>query len=347
MSRKKTAFYAALCLFLSAIEYAIPKPLPFLRLGLANLPIILALETLAFKEMILLIFLKIIGQALISGTIFSYIFVFSAAGSIASALTMICLHRVLKKSSLVSNITYSLSGALANNLAQILCSQVLIFGDNTKYIAPLLLVSGVITGLLLGIFTNKFVESSSWYELMQKTEYQGSEPVLKQNELAVKYKKANVFFMVSCILSIVTLLLLDKVWIKWIIACTFLLVLEIKKKGKVKVFPSIIIVLSVTLFSLLDPSGKILWKCGILQITQDSLLGGLKKSANLVGMVYISQIFVSRKKSLPGKLGKFIDLVFAYFEQLTEVKLSFGKKNFISVVDNHLLSIWNYVNEQE
>ena len=41
-----TAWFGALCFFLSAMEYMIPKPLPFLRLGLANLPIMLAVEVL-------------------------------------------------------------------------------------------------------------------------------------------------------------------------------------------------------------------------------------------------------------------------------------------------------------
>lgn len=44
MRSRLVAFFAALCLFLVAVEYAIPKPLPFLRLGLTNLPVILSLQ---------------------------------------------------------------------------------------------------------------------------------------------------------------------------------------------------------------------------------------------------------------------------------------------------------------
>ena len=53
--RNVTAFFAALCLFLSAIEYVIPKPLPFMRLGLANMPIVLALYVLKRKELCVLV----------------------------------------------------------------------------------------------------------------------------------------------------------------------------------------------------------------------------------------------------------------------------------------------------
>ena len=35
--QRLVALAAAVCLFLASIEYLIPKPLPFLRIGLANL----------------------------------------------------------------------------------------------------------------------------------------------------------------------------------------------------------------------------------------------------------------------------------------------------------------------
>src|SRR5574344_1307237 len=152
------SFFAALCMFLSAVEYAIPKPLPFLRLGLANLPILLAIKKMRRRDVWALILLKILGQSFISGTLFSYIFVFSAAGSFASGLMMLFVYDVCyvvekqKGKQLISDIGLSLSGALANNAAQLICAQCMMFGSNTKYIAPILLTTGCITGLALGFF---------------------------------------------------------------------------------------------------------------------------------------------------------------------------------------------------
>ena len=80
---KYLSFSAALCMFFSMIEYAIPKPLPFLRLGLANIPFILGLFKLKKREYFFLVLLKVIFQSLISGTFFSYIFVYSLFGSFA------------------------------------------------------------------------------------------------------------------------------------------------------------------------------------------------------------------------------------------------------------------------
>ena len=116
MRSRLVAFFAALCLFLAAVEYAIPKPLPFLRLGLTNLPVILSLQTMHRRETLLLVLLKIVGQGILTGTIFSYVFAFSAAGSIASALTMLTLYAAGKRA--VSAVGLNLAGALANNLAQ-------------------------------------------------------------------------------------------------------------------------------------------------------------------------------------------------------------------------------------
>ncbi|MBO7047322.1 MAG: Gx transporter family protein [Spirochaetia bacterium] len=159
--KKLLPFLAALCLFLAAVEYAIPKPLPFLRLGLANLPVIVAFFLLPSRDIYKLILLKIIGQALITGTLFSYIFAFSAAGSLASGLTMMGVHRLFKNR--ISCIGLSLAGAAANNLAQLAVARLILFGSATKYIAPILLISGAVTGLLLGIFTQIFIEKSKWF----------------------------------------------------------------------------------------------------------------------------------------------------------------------------------------
>ena len=159
--KKLLPFLAALCLFLAAVDYAIPKPLPFLRLGLANLPVIVALFLLPSRDIYKLILLKIIGQALITGTLFSYIFAFSAAGSLASGLTMMGVHRLFKNR--ISCIGLSLAGAAANNLAQLAVARLILFGSATKYIAPILLISGAVTGLLLGIFTQLFIEKSKWF----------------------------------------------------------------------------------------------------------------------------------------------------------------------------------------
>lgn len=171
-TEKKLAFLTALCLFFSAVEFAIPKPLPFLRLGLANLPIILSLFILTPPQTVLLIGLKIFVQNLITGTLFSYTILFSITGSFASGLAMLLLFRNFYakpqsngKAPLISLVGISLAGSLFNALGQLLVSYLLIFQENTKYIAPMLLGLSLVTGLLLGLFASNFARKSQWLKM--------------------------------------------------------------------------------------------------------------------------------------------------------------------------------------
>ena len=153
----------ALCLFLSAIEYLIPKPLPFLRIGLANLPLMLALDILSFPSYLALVCIKIFGQALITGTLFSYVFLFSLAGTFLSAFLMFFLRRLFGR----ERITFSgigTAGAMVSNVSQLALAWFFIFRENVRYIAPPFLAAGLITGVLLGVFCNVFTSRSKWYQ---------------------------------------------------------------------------------------------------------------------------------------------------------------------------------------
>lgn len=166
---KTVTFFAALCLFLSAVEYAIPKPLPFLRLGLANLPIMLAFGKLRFKHITLLVILKTFGQAIISGTLFSYVFLFSVSGSFAACFGMSLVYYLFiwkKQIPLASYIGMGLAGALFNTVAQFFVSTLIFFGTGASFIAPILFCNGTITGLLLGFFAQHFVSKSKWYAML-------------------------------------------------------------------------------------------------------------------------------------------------------------------------------------
>ncbi len=168
--RFRLTFFSALCLFLSMVEYAIPKPLPFLRLGLANLPILLAFSKLRPKDVAALVAVKTVGQGLISGTLFSYVFLFSTAGSSAAAMGMGLVYYGFVRGRarpLAGLVGMSLSGSLCNSAAQLAVARHLIFDSATNYIAPILLCSGMTTGLLLGIFAQGFVTHSRWYASLE------------------------------------------------------------------------------------------------------------------------------------------------------------------------------------
>ena len=158
---KIIALLAASCLFLSTIEYIIPKPIPFLKLGLANLPILIALNILNSREILKLTILKILGQGLIQGTLFSYIFLFSVVSSLASVFAMLVLNHICQTS--ISLIGLSVIGSIASNLSQLMLARLVIFGESAWLIAPFLLISGTISALILGIVANNYIDQSEWY----------------------------------------------------------------------------------------------------------------------------------------------------------------------------------------
>lgn len=158
--KKNLALLGACCLFLSAVEYMIPKPLPFMRIGLANLPLMLALDIFPLSSFFVLVCIKVFGQALITGTLFSYIFLFSVAGTFSSALLMYTLRRFGREN--ISFIGIGVTGAMVSSMAQLALAQVFIFKENVRYIAPPFLAAGLVTGILLGVFCEVFIRRSKW-----------------------------------------------------------------------------------------------------------------------------------------------------------------------------------------
>jgi len=163
--RRLRAFLGALCLFLATLEYLIPKPLPFFRLGLANLPILLSLAVLSPRDILVLLLVKAVGQGLVNGTLASYVFLFSLAGSLASGTMMIVAHRLGGRR--ISLIGVSVVGALASNVVQLTLSIVFFFGPAAWSIAPLLLGAGTVSGALMGVFARRFALRSEWYAALK------------------------------------------------------------------------------------------------------------------------------------------------------------------------------------
>lgn len=159
--RDMIALLGACCMFLALVEHMIPKPVPFLRIGLANLPILVSLGVLNPAHVLLLVLLKVLGQALVNGTLFSYVFLFSAAGSISSALIMLAVSRLPDR--VVSLVGISISGGLASTVAQLGLASLLVVGRSALFIAPIFLAVGFVTSVALGLIASAFCSTSRWY----------------------------------------------------------------------------------------------------------------------------------------------------------------------------------------
>lgn len=117
--------------------------------------------------------------------------------------------------------------------------------------------------------------------------------------------------------------------------------LNLAKNGKVKLLPSFIVILFVTLFSLLNPVGLVLFRIGDFPVTQTALLIGLRKGLILTGMVMISKTAVSRGLSVPGALGETVGEMFGFFDRITAEKVKLVPGKIIEAIDSRFLEIYD------
>jgi len=170
------AILGAVAMFFSTLEFLIPKPVPFFRIGLANIPILLIIRSFRYRDILALTALKVIGQGLINGTLASYVFLFSLFGSFTSVLVMIGLCRLGRGR--VSLIGISTAGALASNTVQVVLSVLFIFGPTSWIIAPPFLILGTVAGVFVGVVAEYFLGFSRWVSLLTSDYHQivGTEP---------------------------------------------------------------------------------------------------------------------------------------------------------------------------
>lgn len=331
------AMLGAFALFLSTIEYMIPKPVPFMRLGLANVPIMMALELLSPGNFVLLVLLKVVGQALVNGTLFSYIVLFSFGGTVSSSLVMFCLYRYVRK--YLSFLGISIAGALASNGVQLLLSGCIMFGASAWLIAPPFLIMGFITSIVLGLFVERFVHSSAWFSLQCSRGSGSGGGVPETGRIDSRpHARRRDPRLISGMLVLPALLLQPT------LTGTALLTLASISMAlfhgrRFRIVPNVLVLLSVTLANLLQANGLVLVTLWGFSVTAGALAIGMKKALTLIGLIYVSQFMVSGRPSLPGAIGSLISLQLYYFERITEIWERPGRGGLIAALDRLLFAL--------
>ena len=335
MNKKQDALapvFGALCFFLSAIEFVIPKLLPFLRIGLANVPLMLALDVLSFPAFLLLTMIKILGQAFISGTLFSYLILFSAAGTMGAALTMYALHKIPRKA--LSLVGISIAGAFVSNCIQLFIGRFFIFGEGIRYIAPPFLLIGTITSLLLGMFCESFKAESEWYAHIRDAD----SPLDVQLPEDAKPAAHPYLRLITGITLLAALLFIPGLPAKAVIFCAGL-ILCLAEKQKIHWIPLYVSTLGIVVCHLFIPIGKELFSIGNFPLTSGALLNGLEKAVVLQAMIFISRWTLQVRIKIPGLLGMMLDDSLYIFKQLLEFKHKIQPRHLIASIDELLLGL--------
>jgi heptaprenyl diphosphate synthase len=132
------------------LELMLPRPLPFLKIGLANVFVLILLINHCVKIGLIVTVAKSLIGGFFSGLLISPTTLFSLGGSLAAFSIMFLL--VTSKIPF-STVGISISGAVFHNLAQIgLVYFVLIREKSLFLLIPLLMILGIITGSISGYF---------------------------------------------------------------------------------------------------------------------------------------------------------------------------------------------------
>ena len=342
----RLALLGSLCLFLSAIEYLIPKPLPFMRIGLANLPLLLALDIFAPGEFFLLALLKVLGQGIIGGTLFSYVFLFSLAGTFASATLMYLLRALLGKKRL-GFAGLGCAGAMASNGIQLILARYLIFGASLRYLIPPFLASGFITGIALGLICEYFCRHSRWYagteaELAETPPEVSAGTVLPEAAPVPKQRWDNIFnadelFAAGLLMALI--FLLSHSMPGRVAQFLFFCLLAGLSGKKINPFATLIFMAGIVFFNLLAPYGRVLAVFGPLRVTQGSLLAGLEKALSLEGLLMLSRACIRSDLRLPGTIGSLLGESFRILELMREKKGIIRRGHIIAGIDRLMLEM--------
>lgn len=137
-------------LLLFIFETYIPRPIPWLKFGLANIATLIALYWLGWKAALTVAVFRIFIGAFFTGMLFSPGFFLSFSGGFSATLIMIALFQLRS----VGLLTVSIAGALMHNIAQLFLAVYWLFANTVLwYLLPYLLLTALITGSITGGFS--------------------------------------------------------------------------------------------------------------------------------------------------------------------------------------------------
>lgn len=149
--KRKTALYGlmvALAFILSYVESLLPVVgIPGVKLGLANLVVLITLYLLRPRDALVISLLRIVLAGFTFGSPASMLY--SLAGGLVSLGVMVLCRRTDR----FSVLGVSVAGGVSHNLAQLAVAAAVLRTPQIVWYLPVLLLSGVLTGALIGITT--------------------------------------------------------------------------------------------------------------------------------------------------------------------------------------------------
>ncbi|MBR2189910.1 MAG: Gx transporter family protein [Eubacterium sp.] len=148
-----SAMFIALAMIFSYVETLIPVNfgIPGIKLGLANLVIMVGLFIMKPGEVLVISVARILLVGFLFGNGASILY--SLAGGLLSFLVMLLLIRFSR----FSILGVSIAGGVSHNIGQLTVAALVVQNIRMAYYLPVLIVSGAVTGFLIGLLSGRIV----------------------------------------------------------------------------------------------------------------------------------------------------------------------------------------------
>ena len=139
----------ALTIVIAIAESFIPSiGIPGVKLGLANIVILVILYELGILEAVVVNLLRVLVVGLVRGNIVSMGFLMSLTGAIMSLGIMILFYLLIKRFSIIG---VSVIGSVFHVTGQVLIAMIFLESIYVLYYLPIIAISAIITGVFVGI----------------------------------------------------------------------------------------------------------------------------------------------------------------------------------------------------
>ena len=152
------SIFLALSVILGYIESFLPSFVPGIKLGLANVIILITILYFSWWQALLLSAIRVFIVSLLVGSIFQFGFYVSLAGALASFLIMFILHIIFKEK--ISVFGVSIAGSFFHVTAQLFMVFILMnFNTGAFYYLPWLMLFSFPMGALTGFIMHMINKS--------------------------------------------------------------------------------------------------------------------------------------------------------------------------------------------
>lgn len=146
----------AMAMVLSILESFIPVFIPGVKLGLANVIILIMLYEFKPWEALMVDFLRIILVAIMRGTLLQPTFIMSFSGGMLSFFMMFIFSRF----KIFSVIGVSVIGSISHCLGQIIAAMIILSTEAVIYYLPFIAILSLLTGFLSGCICKAYLKRS-------------------------------------------------------------------------------------------------------------------------------------------------------------------------------------------